>query len=460
MNKQEIEKMLLHAERQAIYSFILAYAESNVEFCKHLKEALLPGKGDDLNKEVYQAKAEDCFDFEEGGRGWRNRHYNYYQAAYEAASRLDRMLSDADYLIEQGEYAPAAGIAMSVAEVIPRNYDCVDDSNGALGGTFSTATECLVSILRREQVSRSLKDEIYEWIKQEINNPVYPDYGLDSLTDVYEAACEELGETDEVLADLDKQLEDADTYQKEDIVLRKIRFMQSRDIDDLAFIEKHLGINAVRKIRFEQLMESGLYDEALNLARKGIQKASTGRYWREGSDWEEDILEIYLKQEDVKNILLQAEMLLCKSSYNDDNYYQIIKEYTNPDNWTDTLERILSSFEKRSCFSRFAADIMVEHQMWKRLFAYCKKGIPIANVIEQYEFYLKPYFEKEILDIYRVDVEAQALITHSSAYDRVAYLLKIMRSFSGGNVLVNLLVQKYRATYKRRKNMMAVLNDV
>lgn len=35
------------------------------------------------------------------------------------------MLSDADYLVEQREYASAAGIAISVVEVIPRNYDSV-----------------------------------------------------------------------------------------------------------------------------------------------------------------------------------------------------------------------------------------------------------------------------------------------------------------------------------------------
>jgi hypothetical protein len=460
MNKQEIQKILQHAEQESVYSFISAYAESNAEFCKHLKAALMPG-GDDLNKEAYQAKAESCFDFEGGGRGWRRRgHYDFYQAAYDAASGLDSMLSDADYLIEQGEYAPAAGIAMSVAEVIPSNYENVDDSSGSLGQTFNMATECIITILRGEQIPKRLKEEIYEWVKQEMDNPVYSDYGCDSLGDVYDAACEELGETDEVLADLDRQIEEANDYQKGTIVLRKIRFMQSRNVDTHAFIEKYLEMNAVRKIRFTQLMESGLYDKALVLARKGIEIANTQNHPGTVSDWEESILEIYLKQGHVKNILLQAEKLLCKSYYGNDKYYQIVKKYTNPNDWTDTLERILGSFENSSRFSSFAANAMAEHQMWKRLFTHCKKGNIIATTIEQYEPYLKPHFEKEILDIYHEYVEEQALITHSSAYDCVAYMLKRMRTFDGGNVVVNQLLQEYRNTYKRRRNMMAALKDV
>ncbi|MDR1161088.1 MAG: hypothetical protein LBK45_01995 [Tannerellaceae bacterium] len=459
MNRQEILKMLQYAEQEAVYSFISAYAESNAEFCKQLKAAIMPGKGDDLDREASRARAESCFDFERG-RGWRGGHYDFYQAAYDAASELDAMLSDADYLIEQGEYAPAAGIAMSVAEVIPRNYDNVDDSSGSLGQTFDMATECIVAILHGKQIPKKLKEEIYEWVRQEMGNSLYSDYCCDSLNDVYDAACEELGETEDVLADLDRQIEEASDYQKKTIVLRKIKFMQSRDLDTHAFIEKYLEMNAVRKIRFAQLMESGLYDEALALARKGIEIANVQNHPGIVSDWEESMLEIYLKQGDVKNILLLAEKILYESYYESDKYYQIVKTHTNPTDWTDTVERILASFENSTHFSSFAANVMVEHQMWKRLFTHCKKGDTIAVAIEQYEPHLKPYFEKEILAIYHEYVETQALVANSSAYDCVAQMLKRMRTFDGGNVVVNQLLQKYRDTYKRRRNMMAALNDV
>lgn len=458
MNKQEIQKMLRHVEQDDVYSFISAYAELHAEFCKQLKEALIPDKGGDLNKKVYQAKAEDCFNF--GGSGWRRNNYDFEKGAYNAASGLDNMLFDADYLIEQGKYASAAGIAMVVAEVIPRNYEKVDDSSGSLSQTFDRATECLVSILHAAPVPKGLKEKINEWVKQEMNEPVYSDYGFDSLTDVYDAACEELGETDEVLAYLDQQIEEVSDGRKESVVLRKIRFMQSRNLDTYAVIEKYIEMDDVRKIRFDQMMESGLYADALVLARSGVELINTQNHWSTTMNWDKSMLEIYLRQGDVKNILLQAEDILYKNYYNEDEYYQIIKKYTPPKDWAKTLERMLESFENLPYFRSFAAELMVEYQLWKRLLAYCKKGYDIASTIEEYEPDLKSHLGKEVLSIYHEYVEEQALIARNSAYDRVARVLKRMRTFDGGDDLVDELLEKYRSIYNRRRNMMFALENV
>jgi hypothetical protein len=80
--------------------------------------------------------------------------------------------------------------------------------------------------------------------------------------------------------------------------------------------------------------------------------------------------------------------------------------------------------------------------------------------MEKYENDLKPYFEKDILDFYREYVEKQALLTDQGAYLEVVRILKHIKTFSGGNELVNQLLEKYRTTYKRRKNMMIALNGV
>ena len=101
---------------------------------------------------------------------------------------------------------------------------------------------------------------------------------------------------------------------------------------------------------------------------------------------------------------------------------------------------------------------MHEHQLWQRLFTHCLKGD--ISCIEGYENDLKPYFETEILEHYKNIVEKKALITDQRAYDEVARILKRMRTFAGGNEQVNQLLENYRATYKRRKNMMTAQNGV
>jgi hypothetical protein len=368
-------KMLQHVEQEVVYSFISTYAESNTDFCKQFKTVLMPSKEDDLCKETYMAKAEDCFDFEGGERGWRSRHYDFYQAAYDAASGLDSMLSDADYFIEQEEYASATAIAMSVIEVIPRNYESVDDSSGSLRGTFNMATDCIIAILSNGQVSKSLKEEIYEWVKRETSDSIYSDYGFDSITDVSDVVCQELGEINEVLADFDKKIAKANEYEKESFILRKIRFMHVRQINSRDFIQKHIEIERVRIIWYEQLMEQKSYDEALAIAKEGLEIAKSEKYSRTVELWTESIFKVYLIQGPKENILYYAEKLLLLSYDDGDRYYQIIKKHINPDDWNNTLERILTSFENSHEFRPFTAKLFIEQQMGNVYSTTVKKDI-------------------------------------------------------------------------------------
>ena len=455
MIKQEITELLKHTELETIISFVAEYATQDNNFYEKIKEALLPDDEDEIcDIDFYRVKAEDCFDF---GR----RHYNYYEAAYEAALRLDSILNDADYYTEQGKYADAAAMAMAVVEVIPRNYEDVDDSGGDLGGTFGEAINLLCKIVNNQAVAVSVKKEIYDWSKDESGDSIYSDYGFSEIKTIYETCCEQLGDTDEVIADMNKQIKEAKSeYYKSDAVLRKIRFMQSRNMDIENVVQTHIDLNEVRKIRFNQLIDDKKYNEALHIAEQGIEIAQQKDNPGTVAEWKKFIFDVYLAQDDRAKLLPMAEYLFLHAGWGNskDKYYNALKEYTPAENWSDTVERLLAAAEKERSFGSFTARIMQEHQMWKRLFDYCSKGS--IGDMEEYEKDLKPFYEKEILEYYRAKVEKKALITDQHAYDEVAHILKRMKTFSEGNVLVNQLLDKYRATYKRRKNMMVALNDV
>jgi hypothetical protein len=155
-----------------------------------------------------------------------------------------------------------------------------------------------------------------------------------------------------------------------------------------------------------------------------------------------------------------AENLFLQSRHgkNRDDYYKALKKFTPADKWRETVERQLVTAEKSKDFDNFTARIMREHQLWRRLFLYCLKRD--IHKVEEFENDLKPHFEKEILGIYESYVENQAFLTEWHAYNEVARFLKRMRTFSGGNELVNRLLEKYRTIYKRRKSMIEALNGV
>ncbi len=370
------------------------------------------------------------------------------------------MLNDASFFITQEKFADAAAIGMAVVEVIPNNYENVDDSSGDLGGNFEEAVELLCSIVKNDTVNAAIKRQIYDWSKEQVNDQVYFDYGCDDIQVIFETCCQEHDDVNEVLADLDRQINvAADAYSKSQAVQLKIRFMQSKDLNVQETIDQYIDIDAVRRIRFEQLKNAGQYDEALDVANKGIEIAMIQGHDGTVDGWEKSKLVIYLIQEDVKNILSQAAFLFRSAGYSSskDEYYNILKKYTPAEKWDDTIESLIAPIEQAH-FDNTVATIMKDHQLWPRLFAFCKKG-GISSIVE-YEKSLKPYYEKEILQLYLDHTEEQALIAEYRSYHEVARFLRRMRKFSGGNELVEQLLAKYRMLYKRRKIMMAELKGV
>ena len=462
MTKQEIIEMLKHTEQSLLWSFLAEYAVEDNRFYERLKEALLPEEDDDEeigDVDYYRVQAEDCFDF--GSK--RHRGYDYddlREDAYKAAAGLDSMLSDASYLTGQGKFAEAAAMAMSVAEVIPRNYEEVDDSDGELGGSFANAIDLLCNIVKNASAPLGIKKGIYDWSKKEAADPVYSDYGFDAIQMIYELCCEQLGETDEVLADMDTQIKKAkNDYHKCQAVLRKIRFMQSRNLDTDPVILSYLDLNEVRKIRFKQLQDAGKYEEAIRVAVQGIEIATRQNHSGTVIDWKKSMFDVYLAQGDAVNLLPIAEFLfLYANRYKRDEFYDALKTNTSSANWPDTVNRLLTELEKKNYYDAFSARIMHEHQLWPKLFAYCKKGG--INEIIKYENDLKQHFEKELLEYYRDYVEKEVLKTDQNAYMEVARILKQMKTFAAGKEPVKQLLEKYRTMYKRRKNMMTALNSV
>ena len=237
MIKQEILELLQHSGQETVFSFVAEYAAEDKRFYEKIKEALLSDEDEEeedeeeFDMDYYRELAEDCYDFDRH----RRRGYDYYEfreAAYRAASGLNEVLDDAASLSQQGQNSAAAGMAMSVAEIIPQNAENVDDSDGELGDTFNKAIKLLCDIVNKVTASSFTKQEVYKWSKNEASKPVYSDYGHDEIQTIYELCCEKLGDTDEVLADIDSQINaTSNEYRRSKAVLWKIRFMQSRNLD-------------------------------------------------------------------------------------------------------------------------------------------------------------------------------------------------------------------------------------
>ncbi len=209
------------------------------------------------------------------------------------------------------------------------------------------------------------------------------------------------------LKNIDERIKSAvSDYEKGRAAMQKIRLLQNAGLNHEAetAITQYLDFSEVRKLRVEKFLYAKQYEEAIDLIKEGIKIAESKNHPGTASDWKDKLLSIYLLQKDTAKIISTAEDLFINGR-DSRKYYPILKKYIAQVEWPDALQRLLAGMNDGgwSGANEFKAEILIEHQMWDRLFALCKK----TNVesIEKYEKYLKPYYAKEIFDAYLSYVE-------------------------------------------------------
>ena len=109
-------------------------------------------------------------------------------------------------------------------------------------------------------------------------------------------------------------------------------------------------------------------------------------------------------------------------------------------------------------FNHFRAKILVENERWEELLEQCR--ISGVQYVEEFEKYFRPRFDEQLHKIYLNYIEEQANITKQEAYENVGRVLQRLKTFANGKEKVQELIALYRTTYKRRSNMMKVLDKV
>src|SRR5207249_1218575 len=154
-------------------------------------------------------------------------------------------------------------------------------------------------------------------------------------------------------------------------------------------ISRYLEFPEIRKLRIEKLMREKSYEEAIDMIKDGIKIAEKNNRHGTVESWKDKLLDIYLLQKNTGKIISAAEDLFL-NGHDSRKYYAVLKKHTTQNQWPDALQRLLSWMEdpKWNGTNDFKAEILIEHQMWDRLFSLCKKGH--VERLEKYEKYLKP----------------------------------------------------------------------
>lgn len=466
MEKPSLKEIIAKTDSEILKKWILDYADKNPQFALLIEEKFNPVnlKGSDVKNYPLLIRAAFLNNPYQSG----NHYYDWADDgfdAYEVRDDLEEILSDADYFLEHGNRQIAVQICKEMIEIIPEEWEEQFDHEGDVQVMYDEAIDKLEMMLKEQLLSENEKEDLFKWYEKESKNTEKHKYvGLNTSFDemqFYFLSSEEM--ISQNLKLLDKKIQSSpDNYYTERYVIDKIEILRDigRAEEMQETIDKHLRIRGVRKIKLGLLLENGEYVEAIKLIEDGILVAEEENHQGTIADWKDELLNIYQIQNDRDKILKLAEDLFYNGREHD-KYYKILKQYIPEKNWQATVNKMIQKLTiGRGLwgFNRFRAKILIEHERWEELLKQCQIGG--VQYVEEFEKYFRPRFDVQLYKTYLNYIEEQATITNQEAYENVGRMLQRLKSFTGGKEKVQELIAQYRITYKRRKNMMKVLDKV
>lgn len=461
-----LKEIIERTDSEAFKSWLLEYAKLDIQFEQALRDKFSPERMSGDKIKDYPLLIRKAFSSNYLRTGNRYREWEDYGFdAYLVSVDLKEILKDFDYFINNENLEVAVQICKNMIEIIPEEWDEQFDYDGDVQVIYDEAIEKLEVLLDTQLLSNEEKDSLFRWYKEESKNADKHEYiGLNTSFDVLQSYF--LSSEDMIAQNIEmldeKILNASEGYYRERYIVDKIEILRSagRTEEMQKTINQNLKLSKVRKIKLELLVEDNDYSQAIKLVEDGIDIANKKDYYGEVLDWKDELLKIYQKMNDKSNILkLAKELLLC--GRDQDRFYAILKQLTPEEDWQNTITEIIQKLEsstRTSGFTYFKARVLIEHEMWYELFERCKKGG--VYYVEEFEKYFRPQFDSELYTIYFNYLESQVIITNQQAYENVGRILDRLKSFDGGKEKVQELVSEYRITYKRRKNMMKVLDRV
>jgi len=423
------------------------------------------------NRDKYKQVLNGIFTAAEGRHGFID-----YHSASGAMHQVFELLAKADEYIEEGNYNEAFSIAAAVAPGCIDALQNMDDSDGDCGGAINNAFEIISKILQSGEYT-SLKNEAFDWLLGEAGNPDYDDYGCaDELYPLLVEAVDSPERGARLLAFLDDQLKKTalkEGWSKEygtkkflqlkmDVLLKT---RQGEKADKI--IADNMHIHDFRKIVVEKHLTEGSIDAAIRLIKEGINIAVKEDYPGVVTNWKEILLDIYKKQNNVKEWRAIAKDLYYSGRY-EMKYYLEYKSSFGKEEWSVELGKIINTHKKNEKGGNFLlqslphhlAAVYIEEKMWVELFGLLQKNTNIHTLLE-YSRYLVNDYAPDLIPLYNNAIAAAAeKASDRKGYHEIAsYLLK-MSEIPGGKGPARLFANQLMEKFNKRPAMKDELGKI
>lgn len=446
------EKLVASATPKDLRAFLITYGKFNPEFRHQIGVAFSrpTGKGQD-NIAYYRRQLKEIFTRNKRG-GFLD--YGAGLRAMQEVVVLSRKI--AEYFAQQ-QYQEAFSVAAAIVMECGKAIQQMDDSSGSCGDEIFTALADIEHILQATD-DAALKEQIFDWLQQQVENPDYSNYGVEGPERVYFKAAAWLHKQEAAHRFIEQKIAKAKPadrkYIQEGYVADRIALLQSegREKEAERLIDQHLHKGPIRQMRIDSLLAAGDVAKAEALLLEVIQRGEQA--YDKARAWKEQLLALYQRDgQDAKYRQLAQQLFLA---YGDLKFFRLYKKTVPSADWLQERARLLEEAVKvltpKYGFAHHLAEVYIDEQMKDALLELLGNTQDI-KVIVQYTDYLKEQYAAQLLPCYQRGIELLARQSERKVYVQLVRYLRKMAQLEGGLPAAKALKESLLEQYKKRPSM-------
>ncbi len=466
------KKLIYEIPEDELRKFVTEYAAKNKDLRNMIMLRFTAYDKRD-NRDKYVQLLNGIFNAAGGRHGFID-----YHNSYGAMHKVYDLLAKADDLMIEENFNEAFYIATAVAPGCISALQSMDDSNGECGSAINEAFEIIAKILQSE-ADISLKDEAFNWLLREAENPDYEDYGCaDELHPLLTEAADSPEHVKRVLAFFDDQIKKVNQekdgwskdYRNKNFMSLKMAVLKNagREEEAANIVSGNMHIHEFRKIVVENRLAEHNYDEAIRLIKEGIGIAEKDNLSGIVTGWKEMLLSVYKKKNNTREFRIISKDLYYSSGRYDMKYYREYKSSFRQEEWPAELDKIIKSHIKNDAglSLRFRsvpahlAEVYIEEKMLSELFSLVKKYESIHSLIHYTQYLIRDY-SVDLIPMYECSILREAEhATGRNDYRKIAEYIRTMSKIPGGKEHVLPLITQLIEKFNKRPAMKDELNKI
>lgn len=411
-----------------------------------------------------------------------SRGYIDYPASNKLGKELNQYLDVAKGYLSKNNYRDATVLYQIIIKEVSKVFEYCDDSNGYVVDNVDEAISNLYEMVNAP-VSFDFKEKITDFLKQELKNKSYFDYGNFGydLTQTYASFCIKTDRKDEFIQYLDSKIQSAknDDYDREFFIKTKISFLSDiGSTDEIKnIIQQNLDIPEIRSIEIDRNIKNQDYETAKKLISEGIKTAETKKHSGTVFQFEKKLLAIAVLERDIQLERYFSRKFALGQTLNS-FYYEQWKSTYRKEEWIQTIEEVISEVAKKindtvknNAFHNYNSlntnllyrlgPVYIQENYWDRLLELIQKQENLITILTYYPHLIKIY-PNELLDIIIPILEKEGDKSDGrSQYKDLANKIKlIIKDYPKDKERILEVARKLKIKYPRRPAMLEELNKL